>query len=137
MKVLFRNTRSPGDLPDLANAYQQQLAALSRVQRATAGAATACKRLELQLGQLAEQASDDHAETHRSDSRLRLEALRGEYATAQEKKQRFIAANQHLQVKIEAFRLAKDATEVAYREAQDALCAAQAEMGGDASGARS
>ena len=50
-------------------------------------------------------------------------------AAAQEREQRFFAANQRLQVKIEAFRLAKEATEAAYVAAQDALRAIHAEIG--------
>jgi hypothetical protein len=45
---------------------------------------------------------------------------------APKKAQRLFAASQRLQVKIEALRLAKDATEAAYVAAQDASHAAQA-----------
>src|SRR5258708_28696800 len=43
MKVPLARTRSSGALPGLDHAYQQQLAALSRVRRAVATAATAQK----------------------------------------------------------------------------------------------
>jgi hypothetical protein len=131
MKVPFAKTRSPGALPGLDDAYQHQLAALSHVRREVAAAATARKQLELQLGQIAEQEAADHGETPRPDSNLRLETLRRRYTAAQEKEQRLFAANQHFQVKIEAFRLAKDVTEAAYLAAEDALHAAQAEIRGD------
>ncbi len=80
---------------------------------------------------MTEQEAGGHGEIPRPDSHLRLETLRRRYAAAQEKEQRFFAANQHLQVRIEAFRLAKEATDAAYLAAQDALHAAQAEIGGD------
>ncbi len=131
VRVPFSKTRSPGGLPDLDNAYQLQLAALSRVRRAVAAAATARKQLELQLGQMTEQEAGDHGEMPRPDSELQLETLRRRYTGAQEKEQRLFAANQRLQVKIEAFRLAKEATEAAYAAAQDALQATQVEIGGD------
>jgi hypothetical protein len=80
---------------------------------------------------MTEQEAGDHGEMPRPDSQLQLETLRRRYTAAQEKEQRFFAANQHLQIKIEAFRLAKEATEAAYVAAQDALHATQAEIGGD------
>ena len=129
MIVPFAKTRSLGALPGLDHAYQQQLAALSRVRRAVASAAIARKRLELQLGQMTEQEAGDHGEWPGPAGDLRLETLR-RYTAAQEKAQRLFAANQRLQVKIEAFRLAKEATETAYVAAQDALHATQAEIGG-------
>jgi phage shock protein A len=132
MKVPFGKTRSPGALPDLDNAYQEQLAALTQVRRAVAAAATARKRLELQLDPTAEQLAGDLVEMPGPDRDPQLEALRRRYTAAQEKERRFVAANQRLQVRIEAFRLAKEATEAAYAAAQDALVAAQAETGIDA-----
>jgi hypothetical protein len=131
VKVPFAKPRSAGPVPGLDHAYQQQLAALSQVRRAVAGAATARKQLELQLGQLTEQVAGGHGEMASPDIDLRLEALRRRYTAAQENAQRLFAASHRLQVKIEAFRLAKDAAEAAYVAAQDALHAAQAEIGGD------
>jgi septal ring factor EnvC (AmiA/AmiB activator) len=128
MKVPFGKTRSPAALPDLDHAYQQQLAALSQVRRAVAGAATATKRLELQLDQMAQQGAGDQGDVHRPDSDPRLEELRDRYAAAQEKERRFVAASQRLQREIDAFRLAKEAAEAAYAAAQDALRATQAEI---------
>ena len=132
VKLPFAKTRSLDALPGLDQAYQQQLAALTRVRRAVAAAARARKQLELQLGQVAEQEAGDCGELCRPDSDGRLETLRRSYTAAQEKERRFFAANQRLQVKIEAFRLAKEAAEAAYVAAQDALHATQVEMGGDA-----
>jgi chromosome segregation ATPase len=132
VKLPFAKTRSSGVLPDLDHAYHQQMEALSRVRRAVAAAATARKQLELQLGQMTEQEAGDHDEMPRPDSDLRLETLRRRYTAAEERAQRLFAASQRLQVRIEAFRLAKEATEAAYVEAQSALHATQAEIGRDA-----
>jgi phage shock protein A len=132
MKVPFGKTRSPTALPDLDHAYQQQLAALTQVRRAVAAAATARKQLELQLGQMTEQEASDHGDFRRPDGEQPLEALRDRYSAAQEKERRFVAASQRLQRKIDAFRLAKEATEAAYVAAQDALHATQAEISGRA-----
>jgi predicted phage-related endonuclease len=118
VKVPFAKTRSSGPLPGLDHAYEQQLAALSQVRRAVAAAATAEKILELQLGPMTKQESGDHGEM-------------AQYTAAQEKVQRLFAASQRLQVKIEDFRLAKEAAEAAYVAAQDALHATQAEISGD------
>jgi phage shock protein A len=128
MKVPFGKTRSPGVLPGLDHAYKQQLAALSKVRRAVATAATRRKQLELQLDQMAEKEASDHGYLHRPDSDSRLEALRDQYAAAQEKEQRFIEASRRLQRKIDAFRVAKEATEAAFATAQDALHSTQAEI---------
>lgn len=132
MKVPFGKTRPRTALPELDRAYQQQLAALTRVRRAVAAAATARKQLELQLGQLTGQEASDHGDFRRPDSEQPLEALRDRYTAAQEKERRFAAASQRLQRKIDAFRLAKEATEAAYVAAQDTLHATQAEMSRDA-----
>ena len=129
MKGPFGKTRAPGSLPDLDKAYQQQLAALSRVRRAVAAAATSREQLELQLGQMTEHELGDHTEIPRPDSRLRLETLRRQCTAAQEEEQRFFAASQRLQMKIQSFRMAKEATEAAYVAALDALHAAQTEIG--------
>jgi hypothetical protein len=67
----------------------------------------------------------------RPDSDLRLETLRRRYTAAQEKAQRLFAANRRLQVKIEEFRLAKEAAEAAYVAAQDALDATRAGIRAD------
>jgi phage shock protein A len=128
MKVPFAKTRSPGALPDLDDAYQQQLAALSQVRRAVATAATTRKRLELQLDQLTGQEAGDDGASRRPDGEPQLETLRHRYTTAKEKERRFVAASQRLQQKIDAFRLAKEAAEAAYAAAQDALHATQAEI---------
>jgi predicted nucleic acid-binding Zn-ribbon protein len=128
MKVPFGKTRSPSALPDLDRAYQQQFAALTQVRRAVATAATARKQLELQLGQMAEQEAGDDRDLGRPDRDRELETLQSRYTAAQETERRFFAANQRLQIKIEAFRLAKEATEAAYAAAQDALRATQDEI---------
>ncbi len=128
MKVPFGRTRSPRTLKDLDDAYQQQLAALTRVRRAVAAAATARKQLELQLGQVTEQEAGGLGEMPRPAGDPQLETLRRRYAEAQQKEQRFFAASQRLQARIEAFRLAKEAAEAAYAAAQDALVATRTEI---------
>lgn len=129
MKLPFATTRSPGALPGLDRAYQQQLAELRLVRRAVAAAATAQKQLELQLRQLTERATGDHGEISRPGSDPQLETLRHRYSAAQEETQRLFAASRRLQLKIDAFRMAKEATEAAYVEAQDAVHATRAEVG--------
>jgi phage shock protein A len=129
VKVRFPTSRSSGALLGLDHAYKQLLAALSRVRRAVAAAATARKQLELQLGQLTEQEADDYSDTPRPDIDLELELIRRRYTAAQQKEQRLFEASQRLQVKIDEFRLAKEAAEAAYRAAEEALHATQAEIG--------
>jgi len=89
MRVRFGKARSTGGLPDLDRAYQQQLAALSRVRRAVAAAAIARKQLELQLGQMTEQEAGDHLEMPRPDEDLRLEPLRRLYTAVNATPYRF------------------------------------------------
>lgn len=122
VKVPFAKTRSPGALPGLDHAQQQQLVALSRVRRAMAAAATARKQLELQLDEM------ERGETPPSD----IDLLRRRYTAARDKEKRLFAASRDVQVRIDEFRLAKEAAESAYLAAGDALHAAQAEIGGSA-----
>jgi hypothetical protein len=84
--------------------------------------------MELQLGQTTEQEPGDHGAMPRPGSDMRLDTLRGQYAAAQQKEQRLFAANQRLQIKIDAFRLAKEAVEAAYVAGQDASQVTQAEI---------
>jgi len=131
MKVPFGKTRTRGPLPDLDRAYQDQLTALRKVRRAVATAATARKQLELQLGQQTEQEPGDGGDSRRADGDLQLETLRDRYTAAQEKERRFFAASQRLQVRIDAFRSAKEAAEASYVAVQDAVHATQAEISDD------
>jgi phage shock protein A len=128
VKVSFAKTRSSDALPGLDHAYQRHLKALTEVRRGVAAAATAQRQLELQLGQITEQEAGDQGEMPRPDRDLRLETLRRRCTAAQEKAQRLFTASRRLQVKIEEFRLAKEAAEAAYVAAQDALDATQAEI---------
>jgi len=129
--VPFAEIRSSGALPRLDHPDQQQFAALSRVRRAVAAAATAEKQLELQLGQIAEQQAGDHSDMPRPEGDPQLETLRHRRAAAKEKTKRLFAISQRLQVKIEAFRLAKEAAEAAYIAAEQALHASEVVIRGD------
>jgi len=131
VKVPFAEISSSGALPGLDHAYQQQFAALSRVRRAVARAATAEKQLELQLGRMTEQQAGDRSDIPRPEGDPQLETLLRRHAAAEEKTQRLFAISQRLQVKIEAFRLAKEAAEAAYVAAQEALQASEVVIRGD------
>ena len=135
-------------LPGLDAAYQRQLLTLTRVRRAAATVATSRKQLELQVGQLEQQVGERGGQSHaemeagqggiadegqvRRDTLQRLADLRRQYADMQAEEERVIAASRRLQVKVDAFRAAKEATEAAYTEAEEAAEAAWAEVTGNA-----
>ena len=123
--------RSPDQpRPDLDGAYRRQLELLTRARRGVAAAATARKRLELQIkqleqaaaslaGQLAEaleSGTGDRAVSVRSQSSAvsgELRDLRRLYAIAQAQEQRADAASQRLQMKVDEFRTRKEAAKAA------------------------
>ena len=138
-------------LPGLDAAYQRQLLTLSRVRRAAATVATSRKQLELQVGQLEQQVGElrgqshggmeagqggiaDECQVRRDTTEQRLADLRRQYAEMQAEEERVIAACRRLQVKVDAFRAAKEATEAAYTEAEEAAEAAWTEVTGAALG---
>jgi len=98
--------------PDLDDAYRRQLELLTRARRGVAAAATARKRLELQIRQLEQAAA--------SAVSGELKDLRRLYAIAQAQEQRADAASQRLQMKVDEFRTRKEAA----KSAEAALAAA-------------
>ena len=114
--------------PDLDEAYRRQLELLTRARRGVAAAATARKRLELQIKQLEQAAArlaerlagalesgaGDRAVSVRSQASAvsgELRDLRRLHATAQAQaqEQRAVAASQRLQMKVDEFRTRKEA----------------------------
>ena len=136
--------------PDLDYAYQRQLEMLTRVRRAVADIATARKRLELQVQQLEEivskleeqrgrapetdalaaQASDRQAvmAAQLADLRRQLESVRSE-------EERLNAASRRLQLKVNDFRIQKEAIKAADAAADATDVVEQAEAELDATGA--
>ena len=136
--------------PDLDYAYQRQLEMLTRVRRAVADLATARKRLELQVQQLEEvvskleeqrgraaetdelaaQASDRQAvmAAQLADLRRQLESVRSE-------EERLNAASRRLELKVNNFRIQKEAIKAADAAADATDVVEQAEAELDATGA--
>jgi len=72
----------------------------------------------------------DECQVRRDTTEQRLADLRRQYAEMQAEEERVIAACRRLQVKVDAFRAAKEATEAAYTEAEEAAEAAWTEVTG-------
>lgn len=136
-------------LPGLDAEYQRQRLTLTRVRRAAADVATSRKRLELQLGQLEQQAGEpggqghagmgagqggiaDEGQVSRDATERRLTDLRRQYEDMQAEEARVTAASRRLQAKVDAFLAAKEAIEGAYTAAEEAAEAAWAEVTGNA-----
>ena len=125
-------------LPGLEAAFQCQRLTLTRVRRAVATVATSRKRLELEIGQLEQQASEPNGqnragrEAGQSDTEEQLADLRRQYADLQAKEERVKVASRRLQAEINNFHAAKDAIEVAYTATEEAARAAWAEVTGNA-----
>jgi hypothetical protein len=130
--------------PGLDDAYQRQLAMLTRMRRAVADMATARKRLELQIQQheqlvtrLGEQRIKD-LQAGRSDlaaevgARLpivgaQLADLRRQVSDVQSEEDRLSVASRRLQHKVDDFRTRKEAARAAEAAAEAAAQAAEAE----------
>ena len=136
-------------LPGLEAAYQRQRLTLTRVRRAVATVATSRKQLELEIGQLEQQASEPNGENRagreagrdniaddgrvsQADTEERLADLRRQYADLQAKEERVTAASRRLQAEVNNFQAAKEAIEAAYTAAEEAAKAAWAEVTGNA-----
>lgn len=143
-KLLFK-TMSREALPELDAVYQRQLAELMRVRRAVASVATSRKRLELQIGQMEEESGEDRlamgtgqdpiageSSASREGTERRLAELRQQYVALEAEEEHVFAASRRLQVKVEAFRAAKEAAETAYVAAEEAQVATWAEVTGNA-----
>jgi hypothetical protein len=87
--------------PDLGPAYQQQLEKLVGMRRSVAGAATARKRVELQIDQLEEQAARLGEQSSVADQ---LAELRHRHADLQAEQDRLTMTAQHMLHELEALR---------------------------------
>lgn len=130
--------------PGLAAAYQQQLVVLMRSRRTVADVATSRKRLELQIGELERQASEQEDPRRKaSDARQgdtagqsqttrditgQLADLRRRYGDMQAKEERVTAASRRLMAEINAFRAGREAVKAAYTAAEEAAGAVWAEV---------
>jgi hypothetical protein len=88
-------------LPDLGAAYQQQLEKVVGMRQSVAGAATARKRVELQIDQLEEQAARLGEQSSMADQ---LAELRNRHADLQAEEDRLTAVAQHMLHELEALR---------------------------------
>lgn len=126
--------------PDLDYAYQRQLEMLTRVRRAVADVATARKRLELQIQQLEEVVRKLQAQRETGGDALASQArarqpvvaaqladLRRQYASVRGEEERLNAASLRLQLKVDDFRIRKEAIKAADAAAEAAAEAEQAE----------
>lgn len=138
--------------PDLDYAYQRQLEMLTRVRRAVADVATARKRLELQVQQLEEIVSkleEQHgraAETGHDElaalasdrqavMAAQLADLRRQLESVRSEEEWLNAASRRLQLKVNNFRIRKEAIKAADAAADATDVVAQAEAELDAVGA--
>lgn len=136
-------------LPGLDAAYRRQRLTFSRVRRAVADVATSRKRLELQIGQLAQQVGEpdvqsrpgmetgqggiaDEGQVSRDATGPRLASLRQRYADMQVKEERLNVASRRLMAEMNAFQVAREAIEAAYEGAEEAAQAAWAEVADNA-----
>src|ERR1039458_6365670 len=116
-------------------AYQRQLETLTQVRRGVADVATSCKRVELQISSLEQQAAklasqrahaleagreDQAAEagSREAEIRERLSELRGQFRSLTADEERLTTASQRLQGKVEAFRAKKETIKAAYTAAE-------------------
>ena len=135
--------------PDLDYAYQRQLEMLARVRRAVADIATARKRLELQVRQLEEivsklaeqrgrapQTGNDELAAQQARDRqpvmaAQLADLRRQLETVQSQEERMNVASRRLELKVNNFRIRKEAIKAAdaAAEATGVVEQAEAELG--------
>ena len=115
-------TPSRDGRPDLDYAYQRQLEMLTRVRRAVADIATARKRLELQVQQLEEIVSKLEEQRGNGNDALAAQAgdrqavmaaqladLRRQLESVRSEEERLNAASRRLQLKVNNFRIQKEA----------------------------
>jgi phage shock protein A len=130
--------------PGLAAAYRQQLVVLTRARRTVADVATSRKRLELRIGELERQASEQEdprrkaGDASQGDTAGQSQTTRGitgqladlrrQYGDMQAKEERVTAASRRLMAEIDAFRTGKEATKAAYTAAGEAAGAVRAEV---------
>jgi len=118
-------TPSQDARPDLDYAYQRQLEMLTKVRRGVADIATARKRLELQIQQLEEVMDRQPAvAAHLADLRSQFESVRSE-------EEKLNLASRRLELKVNNFRVRKEAIKAAdaAADAADVVEQAEAELG--------
>ncbi len=115
--------------------YQRQLELLSKVRRGVADVATSRKRIELQMGQLEQQAAklqtqaekalqmdrEDLARealTRKSGLTAQISDLQTQHAQLQGEEEKLVTAQQRLQAKVEAFRTRKETIKATYTAAE-------------------
>ncbi|QDH11016.1 PspA/IM30 family protein [Nocardioides dongxiaopingii] len=115
--------------------YQRQLELLTKVRRGVADVATSRKRIELQIGQLEQQAAklqsqaekalqmdrEDLARealTRKSGLNTQISDLRAQHAQLQGEEEKLVLAQQRLQAKVEAFRTRKETIKATYTAAE-------------------
>ncbi|WP_340538588.1 PspA/IM30 family protein [Nocardioides sp. GXZ039] len=115
--------------------YQRQLELLSKVRRGVADVATSRKRIELQIGQLEQQANklqtqaekalqmdrEDLARealTRKSGLNGQIADLQTQHAQLQGEEEKLVLAQQRLQAKVEAFRTRKETIKATYTAAE-------------------
>jgi phage shock protein A len=131
-KVLDR-AEDPRETLDYSYARQQEL--LSKVRRGVADVATSRKRVEIQLGQLEQQAAklqgqaekaiqvgrEDLARealTRKSGLATQISDLKAQHAQLQAEEEKLTLAQQRLQAKVEAFRTRKETIKATYTAAE-------------------
>jgi hypothetical protein len=112
--------------PGLEAAYQRQLVALQASRRDVAAVATARKRLELRIAELAGPggqppgpARKDQDAGQRSTTE-QLAELRRQYEAVRSQEERVTAVSRRLMAEINAFRAGQEATKAAYAGAEEA-----------------
>ena len=120
-KVGFWIAQSGLDAP-----YQRRLVALQRSRRDVAGAATASKRLELQIAALERQADQPEDAGRKmtgegwGSTAEELAELRRQHADLQAKEEEAATVSRRLMVETDAFRTGAEATKAAYTAAEEA-----------------
>lgn len=112
--------------PGLDAAYQRQLVAFQRSRRDVADAATACKRLELQIEAVERQADKvadparQASDADRDDLAEQLAELRRLHADLQAGQERVTAVSRRLMAELNALRDGQEAIKAAYTAAEEA-----------------
>jgi phage shock protein A/DNA-binding XRE family transcriptional regulator len=149
LESVLMTAEDPREALDLS--YQRQLETLTKVRRGIADVATSCKRVELQVAALEEQAAKfgrrredalkagredlaSEAQARESGIREQLSDLRHKLASLAEEEKKLTAASQRLQAKVDAFRVQKETIKASYTaaEASETVREAIAEIDADA-----
>jgi hypothetical protein len=112
--------------PGLDAAYQRQFVALQCSRRNLADVATACKRLELQIAEVARQANEPQDPARKApgagqdNTSEQLAELHRRHADLKAREERVTVVSQRLMAEVDAFRAGKEATKAAYTAAEEA-----------------